>query len=446
MKRPGVLAMYLEFRRNMFGTWHIRTQDGVLKGIRITLTNSIAVKAIDFVTLWIIVRALSKVQYGNYAFIVSLFAIISALQDMGINNSYIKFFNTEPVRIRYMINFVSWKLISSIVINVVSVAVFFISTSIVKVDISFVLIMSIGAVFYTLYEFVDTHLQSTQQFRERAIYVGANYLVRLLFIVIFIVLFKSRDIRTVLYLYFGSTSIVGTVIISAWVVRHRSSVVETLSDVRTVFYPLYMWKRFYRYSLWIFISTIATVLISRIDSLMIYNMQGASQNADYALGVQVTGIVALLTQSITTVLRPYLFSGDRWHNIRSYIRTVSKLTLPIVVLLLGSTFISGPLLIIFFGHRYDLTVPIVNILICTFALDLFGNQLNLLFYHYEKHYFLTITNYIQLILDVIMNLVLIPHYGIVAAAYNHLLIRIVGYILQWTYLGKLSRIMAETVD
>ena len=410
--------------------------NNVLRNIFVTLKNAVFVKAVDFISYYYVVRSLTKADYGQYAVILSIFAITSTLADMGIGNAYIKFYHAEQEKKGYMLNFLGWK---------ISMASLFAATgslflwTLGRVWISQELLipmqmMLLSMIFYSLYDFIDMHYQAAKEFDKKASFYTKNYVLRLIMTLGYVFLPVTKQPSLFLLIYFVSTGAVGL-----WEAFKGLRLHQVIQDHLGDLFQPHRWKTYIYYTKWILVSTIATIFITRIDSLMLYRMRGAEENAVYSVGFQLASVVGILTSSITAVLMPHLFAAKKREDIKNYVYSVSKYILPITALMILGAFFTKPVLVFFFQERYIEADPVIKILLITSAIGLYFNQINLLFYHFEKHYFIALVNYIQLILIVILNLMMIPRLGAYGAAINTLLVRIIGYGFYIGYLINLQK-------
>ena len=130
------------------------------------------------------------------------------------------------------------------------------------------------------------------------------------------------------------------------------------------------------------------------------------------------------------------FSGvSSKEQLRKYTVKSLKFTAPIIFPLIILLVASKPIILWLYGVEYLSSVVIFKVLICAFAISVIINPISLAIYSLNKPEVVAYLNIVQLILNFLGNIFLIPLYGAVGAASVTLLIRIVAafYISRYIY-------------
>lgn len=176
----------------------------------------------------------------------------------------------------------------------------------------------------------------------------------------------------------------------------------------------------------------SSYLIEQSDRIMIQKLDSLSAAALYSVAYTVGGLVKIITSAISNTLIPSLY---RWLERKDF-RVLNK---NIITLMLGVTALvilvalAGPEVVLIFGGEEYL--PAVNVIppvaASVFFSFLYTIVANVEFY-YEKNKFAMKISVVCAVINVVLNYMLIPKFGYVAAAYTTLfsyLVFAVGHII-----------------
>ena len=183
----------------------------------------------------------------------------------------------------------------------------------------------------------------------------------------------------------------------------------------------------------------STYLIEQSDRIMIQKLDSLSAAALYSVAYTVGGLVNIVTGAISNTLIPSLY---RWLERKDY-QVINK---NIVTLMLGVTALvilvalSGPEVVLLFGGEEYL--PAVNVIppvaASVFFSFLYTIVANIEFY-YEKNKFAMKISIVCAVVNVVLNYLLIPIYGYVAAAYTTLFSYMVFALGHIIYVNRLLK-------
>jgi O-antigen/teichoic acid export membrane protein len=168
------------------------------------------------------------------------------------------------------------------------------------------------------------------------------------------------------------------------------------------------------------LSGVAVLVYARIDQIMIKNMLDDYNLGIYSVAVLISGFFAVIPVSVCTAAAPYVANLKNDSHDR-YMRAISLLALALVIFAIGiSAFIyvtAGPIINLLYGEPYAAASAVLRIHIFS-TIPLFLGVAQSLWIVNEKkgriHLYKTATGAIA---SVVLNLILIPGYGINAAAY-----------------------------
>lgn|GEM_PF-1702463 len=179
---------------------------------------------------------------------------------------------------------------------------------------------------------------------------------------------------------------------------------------------------------WITISTFATMFIMRLDVLMLTAMSPSSEVGKYASASQLAYLFPLITGALTTALLPKATGLIRTSELRRYVLDTLRIT-PLAIIIAVPLFLfAGPIVRVLFGARYLEAVPIFKVLLTSFVLSVILNPAALILYSLDRADLLAYMNLLQLGINFLGNLFLIPSMGGFGAALSTLAVRLFGSV------------------
>ena len=181
-------------------------------------------------------------------------------------------------------------------------------------------------------------------------------------------------------------------------------------------------------------SSIIVTMYNRVDQLIVASFLQYEDVAMFSAAILIAQLIPLLTTSISTALFPTVSEIRTKVGMNIYLRKTLVVTVSIAILLFFPVILFPGPVSLFFGLDYveaDLMFPIIGI---AFLLGLATSPLSLVPLVADRPDTLTYMNLIQLIITLILLPFLILEIGIIGAAYNVLIIR----LLTPVYLGILT--------
>lgn len=195
-------------------------------------------------------------------------------------------------------------------------------------------------------------------------------------------------------------------------------------------------KAYLKYSFTLVLATMMATLINRVDILMLGNMTTNTDVGIYQITFQVSNVLSSLLLIFNTVFAPEIaklfHNGKKFEMNRLYIRATRFLTvssfLITLIIIIGSNFI----LFIFGSEFVDGQVALILRSLGQFVNVAVGGVWLMLSMTGEPK-FQMYANIVAFIINIVLNFVLIPVYGINGAAFASMVTimftNIVGYII-----------------
>ena len=181
-----------------------------------------------------------------------------------------------------------------------------------------------------------------------------------------------------------------------------------------------------------YLQVLAGQIHERADILMIaYLIEDNSQVAFYAIAVSLAALVQLLPESFATALFPQL-AGLPEDQAGRFTARVSRSSLfTTVVMVIGMALISGLFVPFAYGAEYANSVrPLLILLPAVVFLSIF-RVLARYFIALGRQQVNIITQTLSMVVNIALNLVLIPRYGIAGAAVSSLISYLLEAVIIW---------------
>lgn len=205
---------------------------------------------------------------------------------------------------------------------------------------------------------------------------------------------------------------------------------------------LFLIREIIRGSFYLFIPQVAVVLYLQVDKVMIkYFTDTTDQIAYYDYAQKLINIPTTLILTIGIIMMPRLANEFSKHNMETISKLVEK-TIKIVILLslpllFGIISISDKFIPWYLGNDFSPVIITMKVLspmiILNSLLNVSGSQFFVATKQTKK---LTISNILGLTLNVILNVFLIPEFGIIGASITTLISTFLVILIQYYYLYK----------
>ena len=193
-------------------------------------------------------------------------------------------------------------------------------------------------------------------------------------------------------------------------------------------------KRILLYGAPIFVVAMFEQLFHRIDHVLIGSMVGAAAVSIYAIGVMFNKYIMSLTIVITRVLTPDIIrridSGISADKILQLMVRISRIQALFIYLVIGGVVVFGQqFLTLWLNDDFAQSYYVLLLVLLPFSLELIGNSRNIVLQVKEIYWYRSMTIVIMAIVNIVITLVLLPHYGVVGAAIGTGFALLVGYII-----------------
>ena len=186
------------------------------------------------------------------------------------------------------------------------------------------------------------------------------------------------------------------------------------------------------------VSSMMVTIFAQTDKIMLKLMVNDAAVGYYSAAVTIAGMTGFVFGAIMDSLRPVIFQNKKESQAK-YQENISRLYCIIIYFaLLQSVFISllsNYIVLLLYGSQYIPSISALRIIVWYTTFSYLGAVRNIWILAEEKHKFLWIINLSGAVTNIILNLALIPYFGINGAAIASLITQIftniiMGYIMK----------------
>lgn len=384
-------------------------------------------KGIGFVTVPIFSRILTTSDYGTVTTFNSWVSMISVFISLAlynaVRNSFVDMDDKErPHFLSTIITFTG--LVFLTVMGVCVVATVFVPRNINTALIFMCIIQSFG---YALINDYSYYLMMRYRYKFRAALMVLPGLISVV-LSIFAILFILKD-----NLYLGrivpTTAVYGIFAIVVLMAVYSKTKPELNLD-----YLKYGLK----IALPLVLHSIALQILSQSDRVMITSLRNAAETGVYSLVYNLSMIATVITTSLDGIWVPWFTGKLKERKIRE-INVLAMYYVHLMTYAMVALILVGPeILKIFADQRYWEGMSIIPpIALANYMIFMYTMYVYIEHY-YKKTVYITKNTLIAAGLNVILNFILIPKYGYVAAAYTTLASYFVAFILHSRYAKKIE--------
>jgi O-antigen/teichoic acid export membrane protein len=389
-------------------------------------------------------RILEKNIFGIFSLSIMVLSTVAEMSDFGLNGGLLRFApyylaQGEESKLKQLVKTIwRWRVWLSAILTFGGIAVSPLLAQYVfnRPEITRQLMfafLGIGGV--VLVGFTSTYLQASQRFLTNSIIQSLKGLLRLILVVaLFLVGF--RDVYSYLFIYIFIPWIL--FLFSYKYLPHGFRAVQAEEDVKQK-----MHSQLAKFSFWLTIWSLSAILASKVDQIMLSNLMGLDKVAVYAMAFQFVYIYSLALQSITAVLMPKINALKTNAELWAFARRALKWVVPLVLLLIVAIYISQYAIGFVFGHKYTESIPVYMFLSYSMLVSFIAIPTSLIITAFNRTHLIAFSGFLQLVVNVLLNLWLIPGFGVMGAAYTFgvgLLISFVYNVICSVYLLSKKKI------
>jgi O-antigen/teichoic acid export membrane protein len=398
-----------------------KIRSGGLLSILVLGSGNVVGTIISAIALIIFSRFMGPTEFGLFSAAFALMQIMIKLVDLGVNTaaerSIARAHSQSASRADRLIRVTFWlKLVSfSFFLSVGWFAAPLISHSFLHINdvrlIHSAIALSLGTI---IFDYTTLVFQATHQFSVVARMTIAQAFGKLFFgILLWWQGMLSAGLGLLVY---GLMPGVGA--LWAWTKRPLTSLrlpSTWTTDLRTVF----------GVAKWTAMATIAATVADNIDTLMVQSFLSSYATGIWGGATRIAAFGSLLGWSIGSVLSIRVTRYGKREHLTQYLSKAWKVSLAAFLLLVLVTPFSSFLIWATIGNAYAQAAAPLQLLLIAAGISAANSPFSALFYLLDKPQYYAIAGTISTLTLVIGDYFLIPHFGLMGAAYVRLLVKII---------------------
>ncbi len=355
-------------------------------------------------------RSLSVYDFGVLSAVLNFVVILSSLSDIGISTGVVNFVSDhtakgehkkadEYIKASFLIRLF---IVLGVSVIVAIFAPFVSKTFLASSDPKMAIWAAIIPIFLFPDMFFPHILQAKKKFLHSTIIDNAFYLARLLFALAFYIIGGLTMSKT--FWAFGVGFVIEAILIAVFV-KKDFLYSEPQKNV---------YKNLLKYSGWIGVNRIVSSISGRLDVQMLASLSGALATGLYAIPSRLAGFLTILVSSFSSVLAPRFASFGSKESEKRYLLKSLVAILPLAAGVVLWILIAKPFILILFGDKYIDSVPVFQALAAATIPYLFTvPSVTAITYSMKKTIYIGIYSFVHIILIFLLNLILIPKFGVI---------------------------------
>lgn len=406
----------------------METVHRVAKNTGILIAGKIIGEAIGLLTAIFVIRYLGANNLGIYSFVFAYLGFFAIIIDFGISDILVREISRDRTRAD---RFIGNAIILNIILSLCALSLACLIISFFHYPSSVKLLVYIASLTFLLsFRYVYAFMFQVDLRMEYSTLVN--------------IVSKLLKLALLLYLIFLKASLFWFIIVEVIIIFPEFFLIRRLS--RRFVLPKFkidlgIWKYFFK-ECWPIALIAAFIMIGhRIDQLMLFRMKGAQALGYYSAAAKLPEALIIFPSAFMASLFPLMsryFKTSLQSLTQAYTLSFKYMLMLIIPVAVGATLLSRPIISLIYGESFLPSVPVLSIL--TWA-EIFG------FYGLIHYEILISVNRQRLyllfaatgaVVNVMLNLILIPRYGIVGASIATLISHsltaglIIGHILPAT--------------
>jgi O-antigen/teichoic acid export membrane protein len=382
-------------------------------------------RGIKFLTFIFIVRALGPEQYGIFEYLFSFIGLFFLFADFGISNIFIRDFQQKEEKEKNINIFFTLKIVFSILFSILAIISFFLVKKGI-VDLFVYLFLVIFYLLTNIESFFEVYFIAIQKAEKRFIFNFISSLVFLISIILSLSIYKNILMITLAYLF---SSLVSLSV--AYFLLIKETKINFFWDSNLIKYYLYNGLPLTLFGLlsYIFFTT---------DKIILTHIRPIEEVGYYSLASRIISVLFIIPSLFNAALYPYLANkvakDDNKNEIKRLFKIIVAGSILSAIFVAFFVFLSANFLVpIFFGTKYLPSIEILNKFVWIIIFVYPTIFLDHLLISYHKQWLDFGITLIPAILNIILNLILIPIYGVYGAVYSSIIAQVLNLILTFTF-------------
>lgn len=369
---------------------------------------TVTTRGLNFVTLLVIARYLGEVGFGQYTFAVSFAGIFVILTDLGLGYLTVR----EVARDRASAGkYLGHNLMIRLALGGLTFLLIFLALSIMRYPpvvntavyllAFFAILKCLGGSFSSIFmAFENMKFVALLDVLMSALILGG----------ILAGIYLKQDFPSLLGVY--------PLAVLVYFLLSFSIMVKTCARPRYAFNFSFA-KNLIRHSFPFALTSICLVIFTNIDTVMLKTIQGDVPAGYYGVSRSLVSAMVFIPANFMTVLYPvfsrcYQFSKDSL--VKYYEQSFRLLLIMALPIAAGGMIVAGKIIALLYGQAYAPATPSVQIMIWAMAIQFITAVVTILVLAGNRQKSVTWVSLAAMLLNIALNLILIPRYSYVGAS------------------------------
>ena len=406
---------------------YLSTVQRVAKNTGIVIAGDVIFKIISLFVIIYLARYLGTVGFGKYSFVFAYLAFFGIISDLGLNTIIVRDMSRDAS--------IAPKLIGNAYIIRLILTIFAVVLSMVIITLIqypsdttiYVYIAALTLLFIPFSDLYGTIFQANLR-------MGYNIIAKLAF--------KVLSASLIFWIIFshGTLMQVMIVLVFAELVKTLINFSFSRKFVRPKFeIDLGLWKYLFRESLPIAFSSVIWVIYSQIDVVMLSPMMGDTAVGIYSAAHKLFEPFLLIPHAFMISLFPIMskiFKTSKDKLIKSYKLSFKYLLIIALPIAIGTTLLSDKFILLIYGAEFANSATVLQIMIWVLLFTFANSVLLNLLISMDKQKLNTLSTGICAIVNVTLNLILIPILSYNGAAIATVITNVVLFVASFYFISK----------
>jgi O-antigen/teichoic acid export membrane protein len=378
--------------------------------------GNLFVRSVSFLLLPLYSNLITTEDFGRYSLIMSLYAVIAVFYQSGLQSALSKYYLEERDGNRRKEIF-STILNSAGIIGLALTIVIFVLAEWISTETAGnaaygnLIRIVFAALFFESITFITLHLLRTQEHARKVVIYSSFSAVINLILNLYLVYYLDLGIYGIIWAQLITSVLVFAILLPFLRENYERVLRPELARVYFLFsFPL-------------IIAGIMSASVDVIDRFIIDHFLGKSQVGIYSFSYRIALIMNLFVMSLRSAWTPH---SIKLYNEGNYAEEFGKSLTKIIaagalIFLSVSIFIDDLFTVHFsgfylFDSRYKAGVEIIPVILISYMLSSLVTYYSVYPYISGKSIHFLVSDFIALLINVVLNFILIPYYGIMGAA------------------------------
>ena len=412
-----------------------------IKNISYYIVGFILLRSVSFVLLPVFSNTLSNEQYGVYSILFVFMAFLQFVYSYGMDASFMRFSVKYKNKLKkiYSTVFISLLITSSLFSFCIYFFASHLSSLFFKLDYGNLFKIISIILFLDSFSFRVLVMYRMEEAPSKYFFLTCCNVVFTIVANYYFVYILKMGVLGALY-----STLFGSLII------FLLSFPYILRKINIQYYSISILKKLLRFGLPFLPAVLFQMIIDFSDRIILSKLMGLSAVGTYSAGYKVAGIIMLLISGFRLGWEPFFLKLEKHDNrfiILSKVATLLILFL-IFIMFFFLLFVESILQYNIFGmsllgQSYWDAISIIPIIMVGYIFLGFYYLHMPGIYYYEKTYFLPVFKGCAAISNILLNIILIPSFGIIGAAYATTISFVIMYISVYFYSNRLFKMYID---